>query len=88
MGEIIKRFCPVCKEEREFRRVIEAHKETEPFTMHTPMGSPLRTWIQTTEHPTAYCSVCSIVVYVGPDAEKIERQFNKREEKKQRTIRI
>lgn len=68
-------MCPVCKEGKEFVRVIEAHEETEPFTMNTPIGSPIRSWVQKTEHPIAYCPTCKIVVFVGPSAEEIQRIF-------------
>ncbi len=40
-------MCHVCNiEGKEFVRVIEAHEETEPFTMNTPIGSPIRSWVQ------------------------------------------
>ena len=77
VGEIIKKHCPVCKEEKDFMRVVEAHEETESFTSMTVIGALLRQWVQTTKHPTAYCSFCGIVVYVGPSAEEVERTFKK-----------
>jgi len=82
--EVIKKQCPICREEREFIHIVEAHREMEPFTMHTPIGSPLRTWVQSTSHPTAYCPVCSIVIYIGPSAEELIQEFKEEQEEAKR----
>ncbi len=71
MAEKIKTFCPTCKEEKEFVRVVETHIETERFTSHTIIGQPLARWSQKTEFPLAYCSSCKTVLYVGPSPEEV-----------------
>jgi len=75
-------YCPVCKEERKFVRVVETHEEQERFTMHTPIGVSLPTWVEETELPIAYCSVCKIVIHIGPSAEEVKKDFETRERKR------
>jgi len=72
--KIITMYCPVCKEEKNFCRVVETHREETPFTIFTPIDT-LHTWIQETQHPTAYCPICRIVLYVGLLAEKVKQEF-------------
>lgn len=79
MEATIKRHCPVCKDERDFVRVVEAHVATEPLTMHTPLGTKLRQWVSKTVLPVAYCPDCGIVVHVGPSGEEVARDFEERQ---------
>lgn len=61
----LNKYCPSCKREREFVRIVEAHRETEPITIHTVVNAPLRSWIEERPLPIAYCSACNTVIYVG-----------------------
>ena len=84
MAKEIVRFCPLCQKKRNFLRVVEAHLIGEPFTSSTLIGGPSHSWIQRTAHPTAYCPVCHIVLFVGPSADEVERNFKEEEEKKRK----
>lgn len=82
MEERMKKYCPICKEEKEFIRIVEAHIATEPFTSHTSIGRRLPQWVEKTVQPTAYCSNCKAVLYVGPSPDEVEKTFRKQEEVK------
>jgi hypothetical protein len=81
--EIMKKFCPVCKAEREFIRVIAASIENgEPILD----GVPVRRYIKETKLPMAYCADCKIVLYVGPSVELLQEELDEEEEDKKREI--
>jgi len=81
MTEEIVKYCPVCKTEKKFLKIVEAHI-TYPMPAIPVIGSPAPPpYVVTTEHPTAYCSECRVVIFIGPSDEDVERDFERKKQK-------
>ncbi len=88
MTEEMKKYCPVCKQGKNFIRVVEAHiRKEKPSQQNNPIGIPinLSQWVEKTELPMAYCIECNVVLYVGPSLEEVEKTCeNQKKQKNQR----